>query len=93
MVVFKIHGLESSWGKNDRCTKQGKINGYGFMQSKFHWKCFDTHEEVKNLVHNWVKNRLEEGYSLSELLCYYNQGKRVQNCPYYQNYLKLNEPR
>lgn len=89
-IVATIYKLESSEGKNDSCKAKDAVNGYGFRPGT----CYDTHERVKSYVTDWVSSMLDQGYSKSELMCYYNlgkvKGKIINNCEYYQNSLKLN---
>lgn len=89
-VVDAVHILESSGGKNDGCKKKGLINGYGYAQhgSGKVWTCFDSHTEVRALVEKWYSKRIPE-LGLSTALCYYNTGYKLQECPYYQNFLKV----
>lgn len=88
-IVDTIFTLESSRGKNDGCRDAGLWNGYGYSQSTFSWKCYQTQEEVTNLVSDWVKDKISKGYTTAELLCYYNTGVREEGCNYYNNFLKL----
>lgn len=88
-LVYKIYGLESTWGKVDGCTAKGLYNGYGFRQNTREHKCFESRETVRLLVVNWVKEKRALGYSDAELLCYYNTGYKVSDCTYYKNSLKI----
>jgi hypothetical protein len=89
-IADKIYTLESSGGKNDWCQKNGQgFNGYGFAQNKGTWMCYDTQDEVEQLVLNWINDRKREGMSEAELVCYYNTGIKQSNCPYYQKYLSI----
>lgn len=90
-ILWKIYGLESSWGRNDSCRNQGKYNGFGYGQNSYVWNCFDSFEEVVEKVNNWFDKRLKEnGNDLAEALCYYNLGlERQINCKYYQSFISL----
>ena len=88
-IVRKIYGLESSFGRNDDCRLQGKFNGYGFGQNTFTWNCFDSFEIVTGKVEAWVQDKLDKDYTLAETLCFYNLGKKLDSCEYYNNYLVL----
>lgn len=88
-VVWKIYGLESTWGKNDGCRKMGKYNGFGFRQNSRENVCYETFEEVVALVHKWVADKTEKGMTLGSLLCYYNEGLVKDDCPYYRKFLSL----
>lgn len=87
-VADKIYTLESSGGKNDGCRNLGLFNGYGFMQSTFHWNCYSTHEEVRGLVINWLEEHIAK-YGLEQSLCIYNRGVNETGCTYSMNYLSL----
>ncbi len=80
-IIAKVYILESSGGKNVNCP-QGKYNGFGYRQNKSEWVCYDTQEEVFDLVGMWFSNKLEKGYSLNEALCYYQSGVRSDSCIY-----------
>lgn len=84
-----IRQLESSGGKHDGCLSKGLINGYGYMQSTYHWKCFDNHDQVRNSVKVWFERHLSNGMSIATAICYYNTGHKVSNCPYYEKYQLL----
>ena len=88
-IVWRIYGLESSYGKNDGCKRQGKFNGFGFGQHESDWQCFNTFEEASNAVHNWIASMQEQGYDIPTMICYYNTGKLISNCSYYQKFLVL----
>lgn len=88
-IVTAIHGLESTWGKNDGCKRKGLVNGYGYRQNSREFKCFETDAEVQALVVAWVEDKRAKGMSDAELLCYYNTGKATSDCTYYQHYLAL----
>lgn len=87
-VVYTVYGLESSYGKNDSCKRQGKVNGYGYGVYGGKVACYATHGEVTRIVEQWFEKRLKT-MSLSQALCLYNRGQRMNDCAYYQNYLKL----
>lgn len=88
-LVWDIYGLESTWGKNDGCLAKGLWNGFGFRQNSFEWVCYGSFEEVSGLVREWVDTMRGKGYTIPQLLCYYNQGRIQNDCPYYQKYLTL----
>ena len=88
LIDWKIYGLESSFGKNDSCKDQGKINGFGFGQSTFSWQCFDNLAQVAGYVDDWVDLHLSY-QDLPHALCLYNQGKIEKDCTYYEHYLSL----
>jgi len=88
-IADKIFTLESSRGKNDGCRDKGLYNGYGYAQSTFMWKCYETRDEVLGHVLSWIQDKLNKGFRTPELLCYYNEGIKKNDCPYYQKYLSL----
>lgn len=87
-IVWKVYGLESSWGKNDGCKDNGKFNGFGYGQNTKVWNCFETFEEVAHKVSVWFETKMQT-MSLSEALCLYNTGVQTKTCGYYQKYLSL----
>lgn len=87
-IVAKVRRLESSGGIKDGCLDKGKINGYGYAQNKSSWMCYDSHDEVKNLVTKWFERDLKER-TLAQALCRYNTGTPSDNCEYLENYKKL----
>lgn len=90
LIVDHIYTLESSNGRNDGyCQDLHAVNGYGYRQNKHEMICYDTHNRVRDLVINWVTEKINLGWSVGKLTCYYNQGRILTDCPYYQNYLKL----
>ena len=87
-IADKIYTLESSNGKNDSCRNLGKFNGYGYRQNSAEWICYDSHEEVRQLVINWLTKHIKNG-DIENALCMYNQGKDLKSCTYSMNYLTL----
>lgn len=83
-IVDKIFILESSGGKFVNCPV-GKYNGFGYGQNKYVWSCFDTQEEVRELVEKWFENKLKE-HTLEESLCLYNKGIATEECDYVQKF-------
>lgn len=89
-IVWKIYGLESSYGRNDPCKREGRgYNGFGFGWSNGRRPCYESFDAVVAEVHVWVENMQAQGYDTATLLCYYNTGRLVNNCNYYRNYLLL----
>lgn len=97
-IVYKIYRLESSAGINDSCKAEGKFNGYGYAIYKGSYRCFESHEQVTEIVSDWVIEKLKT-HSLPETLCGYNlgfQSEHLQECinqsdehPYYKRFLNL----
>lgn len=81
----KIRRLESSGGRNDGCLKKGLINGYGYSQSTFSWKCYGSHEKVRGQVRAWFEKRIPT-MGIETATCYYNTGLKVSDCPYLNKY-------
>jgi len=88
-ILWKIYGLESTWGKNDSCKSKGRFNGYGYGIYGGLRPCYYSHGVVSLIVDKWLLARLSEGLTLPQLLCYYNTGRITNNCSYYQDYLSL----
>lgn len=90
-----IHFLETNRGKNTNpnalhnlCKDKGMSNeyGYGGMQLKI---CFEDEKAAKARVTLWLVEKLEQfDGNVGKTLCYYNLGKAVSTCKYYENYLK-----
>jgi hypothetical protein len=87
-IADKIYTLESSNGKNDSCKNLGLFNGYGFRQNSFEWVCYNSHEEVRELVINWLTKHIKDG-DIASSLCLYNQGKVTDQCTYAMNFKSL----
>lgn len=90
-IVYGIFGNESTWGKADGCTRKGLFNGYGYRQNAREFVCYKTRDEVKNHVIKWVEDKKAKGFTVSQLLCYYNTGYKTNDCKYYQDYLKIKD--
>ena len=86
-IVTGIYQLESSSGRAfDPCSIKGMYSGYGYASNRV---CFASHAEAQAVVADWVERRLIKGYTVPQLLCEYQSGKRVDSCDYYQHYLRL----
>lgn len=88
-LLWKVYGLESTWGKNDGCKLKGQFNGFGYGQNTSSWNCFDDLDTVATKVSAWFDKQFNAGLSEAQALCYYNLGIKEVNCFYYQNYLKI----
>jgi len=89
-IVAIIYKLESSGGKFDPCVRDNLgYNGFGYAPGN----CYSNHEQVRGYVAKWVQNKLDQGMTVAQTLCYYNLGKPngqlLNNCEYYQNYVRL----
>ncbi len=87
-IADKIYTLESSHGKHDSCNNLGLFNGFGFRQNTSEWMCYSSHEEVRQLVINWLTTHIKD-FGIEKALCMYNQGKVESSCTYSENYLSL----
>ena len=87
-IADKIYQLESSGGKNDGCRDLGLYNGYGYRQNSFEWICYNSHEEVRQHVINWLTKNIKNG-DIRSALCLYNQGKVTNECTYAVNFERL----
>lgn len=87
-LLWKVYGLESTWGKNDGCKSHGEYNGYGYGQNGDVWNCFPSFQIVTDKVDAWYTKNLAT-LSLSEALCLYNTGNATKTCEYYKKYLSL----
>lgn len=89
-IVSLIYRMESSGGKNDRCQRLGLgYNSYGFGVYNGNYPCYETQEEVTNLVTEWVNQHRAEGMTWGQLACHYNTGTPSDTCEYYDKMLKL----
>jgi len=80
-----IFTLESSKGVNNysKCKEQGKFNRTGHaIDGSGSYICFDTEEEEMLELDQYIKRRQNENMSRDEILCYYNTGKKTENCKY-----------
>ena len=87
-VLWKIYGLESTYGKNDGCRING--NGYaGFgVMSEGKVICYPTFQKAVERAEYWlVKNGVDK--DLASALCVWNTGVKQPNCKYYQDYISL----
>lgn len=91
-LVRNIYLLESSLGVKDGCKDKGKYNGFGYGQNSVGWLCFDSFEQVVRKVDAWFDERLNEnGNSVAEAVCFYNQGIAGQStCSYYESFMSIN---
>ncbi|MEM3335436.1 MAG: hypothetical protein QXY47_05340 [Thermoplasmata archaeon] len=89
-VLWKIYGLESSWGRNDYCRQSGKgYGGFGVMNNK-EVVCYESFEKAVERAEYWFENALKTAKGdLATALCYWNLGELQVNCKYYQAFLTL----
>ena len=92
-ILGYIHWAETSEGTNtnpialhNRCKVIGRSNEMGFnpftTYGDFQGQCFESHEDTLETVRGWIETRLEKGLSVRQLLCYYNEGVKREDCPY-----------
>lgn len=87
-VLWKIYGLESTWGKNDGCRLNGKgYGGFGVM-NEGQVICYPTFEKAVERAEYWLIS-LGVDKDLATALCTWNTGVKQPNCHYYQSYLSL----
>lgn len=91
-VIWRIYGLESTWGKAyDGCKDNRQVNGFGFGQTDDHssWFCYPSRQAVVDSVEQWLEHHLDEEHmTLRDALCIYNQGT-ASLCPYADHFLDL----
>lgn len=87
-IADKIYTLESSNGRNDSCRNLGLYNGYGYRQNSFEWMCYSSHQEVREIVINWLTTHIKDG-NVEKALCMYNRGVVEDSCTYAVNYQSL----
>lgn len=87
-VLWKVYGMESTWGKNDYC----RINGLGYagfgVMDNGNIVCYTTFEKATARAEYWI-TKLGVDEDLATALCTWNTGVRQPNCVYYQQYLML----
>jgi len=88
-ILWRIYGLESTWGKNDGCKDDGQFNGYGYGQNTSSWNCFASFEIVTDKVDLWIDKQMKKGLTIAEIVCLYNTGTISKNCMYYTKYLSI----
>jgi len=85
-VLWKIYGLETTWGKNDYCRPNG-YGGFGVMDNG-KVVCYESFEKAVERADYWLtKNGVDK--DLATTLCIWNEGVARNDCPYYNNYLTL----
>ena len=80
-IADQIYKWESSSGKNDACRNMGLYNGYGYRQNSSEFVCYESQEEVRNLVITWLTKHIKNG-DIKSALCMYNQGRITSECSY-----------
>ena len=80
-----IHAKESNSGKapqglHTTCRAKGMANEWGYLPKPGY--CFPTFEQGVITVKTWIGKRINLGWSDAEILCYYNQGIKTNNCSY-----------
>lgn len=86
-IIWRLYGLESSYGKFDSCKGQG-YNGFGFATWTNHLTCYSSPTKVVDIVSAWLDSHLDK-YTLARTLCIYNRGINENNCEYAKNFLNL----
>lgn len=88
----KIRGLESTWGRaptglHKNCEAQNGWNEIGYAASSGY--CFKNETEARQTFNAWVAKYTAQGYTQSEMLCMWNEGRRVTNCAYARDYMRI----
>jgi hypothetical protein len=89
-IVDYIHLKESSRGKNNysKCAEIGLYNEFGYgIPGNGEFMCFEKGLDRAE-VERWVQDKLDEKYTVPELLCLYNTGTAYQTCNYSKIYEK-----
>lgn len=88
-ILWKIYGLETTWGKADYCRLNNLgFGGFGVLNAG-KIVCYKTFSEAVERAEYWlVKNGVDD--NLAVALCRWNIGINTSNCKYYQDYLALN---
>jgi len=84
-IAENIYNKESSRGKNNysKCQAIGKVNSIGFnIPGNGSYQCFDSHEDEMVVLRGWIMDKLARGWETNLIYCYYNTGKKVQDCGY-----------
>lgn len=93
-VLYRIWGLESTFGKRDSCLYRGGVNGFGWNSNA---TCFRSFAEAVEVVDARITGLLAS-LPLDQALCVYNtgsryaviDGKRVYGgCEYVSKYRKI----
>lgn len=87
-ILWRMYGLESSFGRNDGCKASGEFNGFGFAQNTTTWNCYGSFTEVVDKVDAWLDTELAH-HTLAQSLCLYNQGIIENDCRYARNFMNL----
>ena len=90
-IFDKIWLLETSRGKaitgwHLQCREINKWNEIGVAPFK---KCFNNKQEGRDFITNYFSTRLNNGWSIAEILCYFNTGIKQSSCSYYKKYINL----
>lgn len=90
-ITKVVYELETNSGKNPAntdqgCHQKGLHNGYGFAPGT----CYASDAETGKLVVKWFEKQLKTK-TVAQSLCYYNTGYVLDDCDYYQNYLRIYE--
>lgn len=79
-ILYKIWGLESSWGRNDGCRDEGKFGGFGVMSSG-EVVCYESFEKSVERADYWL-TKLGVDKDLDKALCQWNTGTAQSMCNY-----------
>lgn len=62
------------------------VNGFGYASNRV---CFKNYAEAEAKVAGWVKDEILRGSTTNQLLCRYQGGKRLDDCPYAKKWRSL----
>lgn len=82
----EIRWLESNNGTKGlavTCKNKGGVNEVGFLPYKGF--CFKSEWDQELTVMNYIEKRLNNGWTINEVKCYWNEGVKRNNCPYALN--------
>lgn len=90
-VLWKIYGLETTWGKNDWCRLSGQgFGGFGVMFGG-EVVCYESFEVAANRASFWF-SKLNPDANLVNALCVWNLGgvnAPYSECDYYYKFLQI----
>lgn len=87
-ILWKVYGLESTWGKNDYCRNRGLgYAGFGVLADG-QIVCYRSFSDAVARAEYWLLKNWDRK-SLAVTLCRWNTGKGSETCPYYESYLSL----
>ncbi|KKR00138.1 MAG: hypothetical protein UT24_C0016G0027 [Candidatus Woesebacteria bacterium GW2011_GWB1_39_12] len=87
-ILWKIYGLESTWGKADGCRLNNKgWGGFGVM-NEGQVICYESFTKAVERAEFWL-SKMNPDKNLNEALCLWNTGIRQPMCNYSISYENL----